>query len=228
MKYLFSTIIIVLIGTSVFSQKRLKPFTGILEYKISARDSAFSEVLPNFPMIIYTNDTIVRKENFTNQLGTQVTIQHTALNKAYLLLHTKMGKFAIKTDLNKIPAKSDTTKSKYTFSKKMFRKKVLGMKAKRIIAHHDAFEEPIEFLYLKKRSNKYNNVFPEVPGLLVKYSVVTPDGILDYELVKMNEYSPNRDMFGIPSDYKKVTFDEFIDIMTSPDNQKTISPDEMN
>ena len=68
-----------------------------------------------------------------------------------------------------------------------------------------------EFLYLKKHPNKYLNNSPEIPGLLIRYSVVTVDGILDYELVRFNEYTPNRDLFGIPSDYKKVTIDEFMD-----------------
>ena len=200
-----------LYSQSTFSQKQ-KSFIGMLEYKVSARDTNLRDFLPNYPMVIYTNDTITRKENSTKQLGTQVEILHMGLNKSYLLLETAKGKFAIKTDLNKV--KSDTVKSKYTFKKKFFRRKILGMKAKRMLVSHEAFEEPIEFLYLKKTPNKYNKVFNEVPGLIVKYSIVTPDGILDYELVKMSEYTPNRDLFGIPSDFKKVTFDEFLEIMT--------------
>ena len=98
----------------------------------------------------------------------------------------------------------------------------MGIKANRIIASHPNFEEPIEFLYLKKVSPKYNNIFDEVPGLLVRYSIATADGILDYEMIRMNEYSPNRGLFGIPSDFKKVSFDEFINTVTSPDNQKVI------
>lgn len=220
---LFSTIII---GTSFsFSQKQ-KAFTGMLEYKISARDTSLKDILPSYPMIIYTNDTLSRKENSTKQLGIQVVIHHMRMNKSYLLLETALGKFAIKTDLNTV--KTDTVKSNYTFKKKFFKRKVIGMKAKRIMAYHPSFKEPIEFLYLKKTSNKYNDIFDEVPGLLVKYSISTADGILNYELVKMNHYSPNHDLFGIPSDFKKVTFDEFLEIMTSPDNQKIISPEEMN
>lgn len=60
-------------------------------------------------------------------------------------------------------------------------------------------------------SNKYLNTFEDVPYLPVVYYVTTYDAILKYELVRVNEYSPERDLFGIPADYHRVTFDEFID-----------------
>ncbi|HIP31431.1 MAG TPA: hypothetical protein EYG86_01575 [Crocinitomicaceae bacterium] len=208
------------LGTShTFSQKQ-KAFIGMLEYKVSARDTSMQKFLPSYSMLIYTNDTIARKENATQQLGTQIEILNMSMNKAYLLLTTAAGKFAIKTDLNK--AKVDTTKSSYTFKKKFFRRKIVGIRAKRMLVSHASFEQPIEFLYLKKRANKYNKVFGEIPGLIVKYSIVTADGILDYELIKISEYTPNRDLFGIPSDYKKVSFDEFLDIVTAPENERVI------
>lgn len=217
------TVFLVVFYNSVEAQKN-EPFIGMFEYEISARDTSQQEMLSNFPMLVYTNDTITRTENFTNQLGVQVAIHHMILNKSYLLLETAQGKFAIKTDLNK--KKIDTAISLYTFKKKWFKRKIMGLKANRIIASHPDFDEPIEFLYLKKVSSKYNNVFDEVPGLLVRYSIATTDGVLDYEMIRMNEYSPNRGLFGIPSDFNKVSFDEFIDIVTSPNNQKVIKGEE--
>ena len=220
------TLLAIVLITSVLdlsAQKNQEPFIGLLEYKISARDTALKDMLPAYPMVIYSNDTIIRKSNFTDQLGIQVVIQHMIMNKSYLLLEAAQGKYAIQTDLSK--TKSDTMPSKYTFKKKCFKKKILGMKAKRVMASHPDFEEPIEFLYFKNRANKYNPIFNEMPGLPVKYSVYTPDGILDYELVKMTEYTPDRNLFGIPSDYQRVSFDEFLEIVTSPENQKVLSPE---
>lgn len=218
--------VFILNGVSLNAQKKQEPFIGLLEYKISARDTSLKDMLPAYPMIIYSNDTIIRKTNFTDQLGVQVVIQHMVMNKSILLLDAPQGKFAIQTDLNK--TKSDTIPSKYTFKKKWFKRKILGMKAKRVNAFHPDFKEPIEFLYLKNRSAKYNPIFKDFPGLPVRYSIFTPDGILDYELVKLTEYTPDRNLFGIPSEYKRVSFDEFLKIVTSPENQKVISPDEMN
>ena len=219
-RYILAATTVLLIACISYSQNK-KPFTGMLEYKISVRDTSLQKFIPDNAMRIYTNDTIVRMENFSQQLGSQTTIRHSELNKSYLLLtvHDTVH-FAIKTDLN--IAKSDTSTSKYTYEKKWFKRKHLGMRAKRMIVNHPDFKEPIEFLYLKKYSRKYLNNFEGIPGLLVKYSVVTPDAILDYELVEMREFNPNRDLFGIPAEYKKVTFDEFMDYMfphTAPQNQ---------
>lgn len=193
---------------------------GMLEYKITVRDTSLKELVPDNAMRVYTNDTITRLENFSAQLGSQTTIRHMEKNKSYLLLTVyDTVHFAIKTDLNKTDTSST---SEYTYNKKCFKKKHLDMRCNRIMVNHPSFEEPIEFLYLKKYSRKYLNNFEGVPGLLVKYSVPTPDAILDYELVEIREFEPNRDLFGIPAEYKKVTFDEFMDYMfpgsgTEPD-----------
>ena len=52
-----------------------------------------------------------------------------------------------------------------------------------------------------------------IPGLLVKYSIATPNGILDYELVKLERYLPSQDLFGIPLDYERVSIDSFLEQM---------------
>jgi hypothetical protein len=211
-RILFFLIILVLtVPQFTYSQKK-KDFTGMLEYKITARDTNLRQIMPDNQMIVYTNDTISRMENFSKQLGKQVTIRHMQLNKSYLLISVQDSMdFAIKTDLN--VADSLKKPSKYTYKKKWFKKKIMGMRANKMLVSHPDFEEPIEFLYLKKYSREYLNNFEGIPGLLVKYSVVTADGILDYELVKISHYTPDRNLFGIPSNYKKVTLDEFMDFM---------------
>lgn len=202
-------LLLLILTAPAYAQKK-KPFQGMLEYKITVRDTAMKNLVPDNAMRVYTNDTITRLENFSAQLGSQTTIRHMEKNKSYLLLTVyDTVHFAIKTDLSK----ADTSKSDYTYDKKFFRKKFMGMRCNRIMVNHPSFEEPIEFLYLKKYSRKYLNNFEGVPGLLVKYSVPTPDAILDYELVEMREFEPNRDLFGIPAEYEKVTFDEFMNYM---------------
>jgi hypothetical protein len=196
---------------SLLAQKK-QSFTGMLEYRINMRDTALQKIIPENAMRLYTNDTLTRMENFSPQLGSQTTIRHIKLNKSYLLLTVHdTAHFAIKTDLNQ--PNPNAKPSQYTYTKKCFRKKHLGMRAHRMIVDHPDFKEPIEFLYLKKYSRRYLNNFEGIPGLLVKYSVVTPDGVVDYELVKKKEYLPNRDLFGVPSHFKRVTFDEFMDFM---------------
>ncbi len=195
-----------------FSLAQKGKFTGVLEYKITVRDTAMQALIPENRMIVYTNDTIVRTENFTQQLGMQVTIRHIEKNKSYLLLDSPVGKFAIQADLS-IKKNDSTSTNKYTFEKKCFKRKVLGRKANRILASHPEFDEPIEFLYFKDIDKKYHNTFEGIPGLPVRYSVYTTDATFDYELIRINEYSPNRDLFGIPSDYERVSFDDFLEKM---------------
>lgn len=214
--FTLTVLVLSFVNTTVNAQKQ-QQFTGMLEYKISVRDTAMSRLFPENKMIIYTNDTITRIENFTSQLGKQVVLRHMEKKKSYLLLDTEQGKFAIRTD----ESKSDTTKAErqFTFQKKMFKRPIVNRKANRMMVSHPEFKEPIEFLYFKNISNKYSTFYTELPGLPVKFSVPTADGTVDYELVKMSEYSPNHDLFGVPSDYKLVTFDEFLEKMISKNGQ---------
>lgn len=201
-------------------------FTGMLEYKISIRDTAMRSFVPDNRMIVYTNDTITRIENFTSRLGKQVVIHHMVLNKSYMLLDTPVGKFAIQTDHNK--KDSIGTDKGYTLDKKCGKEKILGYKAKKMIVKYDDMEEDLQFLYLKQYSNKYLNNFEDSPGLLVKYSLPTEDGILDYELIRISEYAPDRDLFGIPSDYERVSFDEFLKRFLNQTDKEENKPEEEN
>ncbi len=205
-----SILLTVLCAFQAFSQKN-KTFTGRLEYKITPRDTSLRELIPENKMIVYCNDTIVRVENFTSQLGTQVTIRHMALDKSYLLIAADFGKFAIRSDMSESDTATVDPDKVYSFKKKCFKRKILGRKAKRVVATHKGFQAPIEFLYLKGYSTKIVNPFPEIDGIPVRYSLVSHDAVLDYELVKISEYSPERDLFGIPSDYEKVDFNFFMD-----------------
>lgn len=201
-------------------------FTGMLEYKISIRDTAMRSFVPDNRMIVYTNDTITRIENFTSRLGKQVVIHHMVLNKSYMLLDTPVGKFAIQTDHNK--KDSIGTDKGYTLDKKCGKEKILGYKAKKMIVKYDDMEEDLQFLYLKQYSNKYLNNFEDSPGLLVKYSLPTEDGTLDYELIRISEYAPDRDLFGIPSDYERVSFDEFLKRFLNQTDKEENKPEEEN
>ena len=47
------------------------------------------------------------------------------------------------------------------------------------------------------------------------------DAVLDYELVKMSEYTPERDLFGIPDDFERISFNDFMDrLIDSQENME--------
>jgi hypothetical protein len=200
----------ILFTSFVFSQKK-EAFVGKLVYSVQITDTAFQKFIPATQMVVYTNDTITRIENVTDQLGKQAIIKHMELNKSYLLLETPIDNFAIQTDhTDSLFRKKE---SKYTFEKKWFKKKVGGVRANRLLVSHPDFKEPKEYLYLKKYSPKYINTFEDFPGLPVHYYIITMDGVYEYKLISMEEMLPPKDLFGVPSDYKRVTFNEFLDIM---------------
>ncbi|MDP4866209.1 MAG: hypothetical protein NWR53_06100 [Crocinitomicaceae bacterium] len=200
----------ILFTSFVFSQKK-EAFVGKLVYSVQITDTAFQKFIPATQMVVYTNDTITRIENVTDQLGKQAIIKHMELNKSYLLLETPIDNFAIQTDhTDSLFRKKE---SKYIFEKKWFKKKVGGVRANRLLVSHPDFKEPKEYLYLKKYSPKYINTFEDFPGLPVHYYIITMDGVYEYKLISIEEMLPPKDLFGVPSNYKRVTFNEFLDIM---------------
>lgn len=189
-----------------------EPFQGKLVYSIEMADTAMQKFIPTRTMVIYTNDTIVRIENETSQLGKQVVIKHTLLNKSILLLQNGNNKYAIQTDLSKNQTqKSDTTTPSYSYKKKIGKRKILELKANRLLMISKSQKNSLEILYLKNYSPKYIDAYNDVPGLPVRYFLNTDDGVVVYTLIYIEKTSVNRDLFGIPSDYKKVSFDQFLD-----------------
>ncbi|MBB77868.1 MAG: hypothetical protein CL844_02565 [Crocinitomicaceae bacterium] len=205
-----STTLLLLSKANISFSQTQKAFTGMLEFSI-IEINATNNTDTN-KMTIYTNDTITRIENFTKKIGKQVTIRHIKKNKSYQLITNSKGKFAIQNNHNK----KDSIKKEtpYSFKKKLFKKNIAGKKANRILVSHPNFQQPVEFLYLKKGYKNYLNIFPEIPGLLVKYSIIKQDCILNYELRKIIEYIPNKNLFGIPSDFQKVSIKKFLEQIT--------------
>jgi len=190
-------------------------FSGKLVYSISITDTSLQRMIPSREMVIYTNDTLIRIENETDQLGKQVIIKHLILNKSYLLLSTPMNNYAIQTDHND----GKEIKYPYSYKAKRGKRKILGMKAKRLMVSHENFSEPIEFLYLPLLSPKYINTLENFPGLPVLYYISSVDGTYEYRLISIEKNTPNHDLFGIPSDYKRVTFDNFLKEMQNYQQQ---------
>lgn len=205
MRSFSSLILAFFLGLTVTAQKQ-EPFVGKLVYSIVIADTSLQKIIPAKQMVVYTNDTLLRIENETDQLGKQVIIKHMQLNKSYLLLRTSFEKYAIQTDHNA----DSITKYPYSFKKKMGRKRIAGQKANRLMVSHENFQEPIEFLYLKKHNAKYLNTLENFPGLPVRYFISSVDGVYIYTLISIEYITPEKDLFGIPSDYKKVSFDQFL------------------
>jgi hypothetical protein len=206
MKYIAFSVICFLVQWG-FSQN-YQTLSGRLIYSIEFK-SIHDSVPPSVSTsVLYTNDTLVRIESETGQLGPQVLIKHLIYQKYYLLLEYNDKKYAIQQHM--LP---DTIPSKYQFKRKMGRKKIAGMQAKRVLVSAKSFDQPIEMWYFPSYSAKYLDVLKGIPGLPVDYFIQLEDGMLHYKLEKMELAPVNLDLFGIPSDFKKITFDEFLEEM---------------
>lgn len=191
--------------TCVNAQKN-EPFQGTLHYRIDFKIHPDSLATSYSKMTVYTNDTIVRVDSETAQLGGQNLITHLELQKYYLLLEFDSKKYAIQGYMPK-----DTTASTYSFKKKWGKKKIAGIKAKKVLVSASFFPKPITMWYAPSISPKYLSVLKGIKGLPLDYYIQMEDGYLHYVL-ESAELSPvSKSAFGIGSDYQKVTFDQFIE-----------------
>jgi hypothetical protein len=206
-----------LLAAMTYAQK--KPFSGVFTYKGSVSMPDTNIVLNSWNVTVYTNDTISRVETETPQFGTQVYIRHMELKKAYLLLEYGGEKYAIQTDLGN--TKRDSLGADYHITRSRFGgKKVAGIKSKRYYIVDGDQKKGYYCWFAKKIPGKYLEVYPEVDGLATDYYLPSPDGLIHYELTGFVEKPLNRDLFGIPSDYKKITFDEFMNLFAGEEPQE--------
>lgn len=184
------------------------PFQGKLTYDVFFYDSINPNNQQASKMVLYTNDTLVRVETENVQLGKQILIKNLPLNKYYILLEFEGKKYAIQHHV-----KADTIPTKYTFKKKFGSKKLNGLKVKRVVVGHQQHANKQTVTYLKNVNPVYLEAIKGIPGLPIEYQIQTEEGIYLYKLVELKQEIPSKNLFGIPADYKRVTFDEFIQQM---------------
>jgi hypothetical protein len=181
------------------------PFSGKLVYKGTFMDTTITNKDSSVFITIFCNDSLTRTETFNERIGKQVYIEHLRLNKGYLLLYYQGKKFAIQ--------QLDTSKtvSKYTFKRKFGKKTIQGIKCKKVMVNHPDFEQPYLMYYAPKIMAKYNKATRGMKGLPVDYYVKSADGVIHYQLISFEPFVPDYNLFGVPSDFKKVSFDEFME-----------------
>lgn len=212
MKYtLYITAIICSLSFGLFAQKQ-KPFVGTLTYRIEFINPGDTSISLHSFTTLYTNDTLVRIDTESEQFGPQVLIKHLTLNKYYLLLAHEGKKYAIQQTM---PA--DTSASKYQFKKIRGKTKIAGLKAKKILVNTPDFPKPIVMAYLPNVSPRYLGILKGIPGLPVDYYIQTDTGFLHYTLEKVELGSVKKTTFSIPTEFEKISFDEFMDRMMQVD-----------
>jgi hypothetical protein len=197
-----------LVFSSSYSQFK-KPFVGTLVYEVTNLDRPEDTPLE---MIVFSLDSLVRIETPSPVFGAQIFIKHIPRKKSYLLISlSETDHYAIKDDFKN----SDSSKIqvKYIWKRKWGKKTIGGLNAKKVKLTLLKSNQSFDCYYSKEFAAKYQDAYQDFPGIPLEYYVETEDGIIKYILKKHNKIAPNYDLFGIPSNYNRVTFDEFVDLL---------------
>jgi len=205
----------ILFSTCLFAQK---PFYGTLKYQATVMVPDTNVIYKQWNVTISTNDTVVRVETETEMFGNQVYIRNMALNRAYLLINMTGTGYAIQNDLSK----KDTANSQpqYSIKKVRGKKTIAGYKCKKYHIIDLGDSTGYDCYFTKKISGKYLEVYKEIPYLATDYFIPSTEGMIHYELKEVKLEAVSRDLFGIPSDYKRISFDEFMNMFISGEGQE--------
>ncbi len=194
---------------AIIAQKKHLPYSGELLFK-AQRVIPMDSVQEH--MLIYAKDSLLKVINFSSNMGKQELIKHLSKEKSYLLLETTKGKYAIRTNYTKY---QDTTIS-YSFKKKIGSKRIAGMKAKKLSVTFTDIDKKFNFYYLKNIPAIYGSAYTNFPGLVVEYYIPTDEGMFQYTLTELKRIDPPLTLFMVPTDYKRVSIEEFMEEMSKP------------
>jgi hypothetical protein len=182
-------------------------FEGKMVYKLSSDKLDRLAVDSLNYQVIYAKDSMLRIENFT-PIGKQVYIKHIPKNRAYILMELNGQKIAIQSIPE--PAVND---GKYLFKKRRGSIAVAGIDAKQIDVTLPELDTMITMLYHPSISPDYSEAIPGIPGMPLRYALLVDGMLTTFELLLLEERVIDIDFFGIPSDYERLTMDEFIERM---------------
>lgn len=192
------------ISTNVQSQNA---FSGKIVYKVEMLDTAVQQLIDARDMVLFTNDTLSRVELMNDALGEQVTIKHLSLKKSYILMTMVGKKLAIQTT-----SADDTVKTEpYVFKYHLFgKKKINGHILKKVTVYREDLGQKKVCWYFKDIRPDLMEMYPGIIGLPADFYVGTVDGIVHYSLQSIENKAVEKDLFGIPSDYEKISLLDFL------------------
>lgn len=202
-----SAVVLILITSCQTSIPMLENWEGKIVYKIESELlNQDAEDSLNY-QVVYAKDSMLRVESFT-PIGKQIYIKHIPKNKAYILMDIYTDKIAIQTFSEEAP-----NTGKYEFIETRGRKKIANKKSKKIDVKMPESDTIISMNYYEDIPPKYSEAIPGIPGLPAKYTVYSNGEYMSYEAISFETKEVDKDLFGIPSDYRKISMDEFIEMI---------------
>lgn len=181
-------------------------FEGQLVYRIQSNRIQLGDPDSLDYQIIYAKDSLLRIENFT-PLGKQVYIKHLNKNKAYILMEFGDNKYAIQT----IPDEHPNAEG-YFYQPTKKKKLIAGFQAEEMQVFVPDADSSMLMYFYTAIPKKYTEALPNAPGLPVKYTIYSNDEFFWYELESIRFEQFHIDLFGIPSDFEKITMEKFVEL----------------
>tara|TARA_A200000113_G_C8872331_1_gene357159 strand:+ start:4719 stop:5384 length:666 start_codon:yes stop_codon:yes gene_type:complete len=205
--------------TSLFGQLSTS-FSGELIYSIEKIDanslqSSFGNENSNTEekLIIYAKDSLIKRVHFNSENGIQESIEHLSYGKKILLLSIDSVHYAVQVPTEKTNDEKHLD-STYKLSNKCFPKvRFAGLKGKPMLLSHPMLNNDLHIWFNKSIPPKYNAVYDQLPGLPLKYYVISEKGLYLYELESLKKYDPPLSIFQIPLNTVILSLKEFIDLL---------------
>lgn len=206
---LFQLFFSLIIAASCFTSHSLgqQKFSGEIVYHVQMIDTNVQKIIDDREMRVSTNDTLSRIVTQIDALGEQVTIKHFVFQKSYLLINMLDKKLAIQTDYSDDSSKVDPYEINYRF---FGRKKVNGFVLKKASVYRKDLIEPRTIWYFKDIRPDLLDIYPGIKGLPAEFYLGTVDGLVHYSVKSAVSKPIDKDVFGIPSDYEKITLSDFM------------------
>lgn len=203
--------------TSSFGQSS-SSFSGELIYRITKINvnnlqSSFGADNPNTEekLIIYAKDSLIKRVHFNSQTGIQESIEHLTHSKKILLLSIDSMNYAIQVPSEQTNELKQTD-STYQLSKKYFPKiRFAGHKGKPMLLSHPMLKNKLFIWFSKKIHAKYNAAYRQLPGLPLKYYIVSEKGLYLYELESLKYYDPPLSIFQVPIGFYILSLEDFLE-----------------
>ncbi len=215
---LFSLLLMVLFFSSHAPCQ--KSFSGELTYRITKINA--NELQAGFSnndepeeekMILYAKDSLLKMVHFNSINGIQESLQHLRLQKKILLLTIDSIQYAVQLPKESSKSDSDTL---YQLEKKCFsRHRIADIKGKSMTLRHPMLKNNLEIWYAPKIESKYNAPYPGIPGMALKYYIVSEQGLYLYELESFKRYDPALALFQISQNAIALPLNEFLEILKS-------------
>ena len=198
---------LILLGASCAPKlHEIESFEGKLVYRIQSDRIQLGDQDSLDYQIVYAKDSLLRIENFT-PLGKQVFIKHLNKNKAYILMEFGENKYAIQTIPDEHP-KADAFSYQPTKKNRL----IAGYQAEEMQVFLPDADTLIRMYFFTAIPNKYSEALPNAPGLPVSYFIFSNDEFYRYELESIHFDEFHIDLFGIPSDYEKISMTKFVEL----------------